>query len=92
MGGATMIKTIALCAILVMLTGCKIPCPERWEFQQPERWERVFNNCLDKTAAARKGQNYTTNDSEDYDKVVKACLKAANIAGEERLIKHCEGE
>ena len=49
----------------LLLTGCSET--------DNKLWAELFDKCLMRAAEARKGVNYTTNDDEDYDEVIRVC-------------------
>lgn len=71
------VKKFLLCApLMLILTACEPDC-QRVRTQNQQLYKETFLACLDKTAEARKGQTYSTNDDEDYDEVVEACDRSA---------------
>lgn len=80
-------KYYILIAVL-FLTGCGESAPYCERDYDPVSCDSasvmdkdLFEMCLDKMALARssKGGNYTANDDEDLDEVVKACKSAASL-------------
>ncbi len=66
-----------LILIGLLLTACdNEPELPRCQYDQKKRSE-IFDKCMQRSAEARKGVNYTTNDDEDFDEVIDSCSKAA---------------
>ena len=76
-------KKIILILCVVMLTGCPDVIVCSWETNQTER-QRIFKECLEVSAHARKGNNYTTHNDEDWDAVIEACDDIAHYQAQEK--------
>lgn len=55
-------------------------------------YQEAFFKCLDKTAKARAGRDYTTHEDENYDSVIRECRATAKDIANTKVKKEAEND